>query len=79
MHVKEHSNQILDKKGILSIQTDQSNVQQRRLVELLSVVLQFVVLLAHSPATTPICAHQWLQGTAVVFKGWDAESLAFHA
>jgi hypothetical protein len=26
-----------------------------------------------------ICAHQWLQGTAMVFKGWVAESLALHA
>jgi hypothetical protein len=25
-----------------------------------------------------ICAYQWLQGTAVVFEGWVAESLALH-
>jgi hypothetical protein len=25
-----------------------------------------------------ICAYHWLQGTAVVFKGWVAASLALH-
>jgi hypothetical protein len=41
-------------KGILSLQTDQSIVQQKRLVKYLSMVLRFMVLLAHAPATMPI-------------------------
>jgi hypothetical protein len=38
----------------LSLQTDQTNVQQKCLVEIFSMVLRFVVLLAHAPATMPI-------------------------
>jgi hypothetical protein len=41
-------------KGILSLQTDQSIVQQKCLLKLLSMVLRFVVLLAHALATMTI-------------------------